>query len=247
MLDHLIYRAGSRSLALASVTVTLDLDGAAAQDAAAAATESSEHIRTIKPALPLMDRDLFLKLIHLDLQAHPPAAAVIAIHLSAEPGDRSKVQLGLFSPQLPEPTRLDITLARIAALVGEEHVGRARLLDTHRPDSFVVERFTSPSNLKTQTACTAEGILALRKLRPSLPLSMRLQEDRPIAFPMEGKQYDVVEAHGPWRRSGDWWATTIWSRDEWDVRASTRDGEVLLCVLVHDLLRNQWQLEALYD
>ncbi len=70
----------------------------------------------------------------------------MGIFLSAEPGDRSKVQMGLWSPQLPEPARLDVTLARIAALVGEERVGRPRLLDAHRPDSFQMERFALPSH-----------------------------------------------------------------------------------------------------
>ena len=171
----------------------------------------------------------------------------MAILLSAEPGDRSKVQLGLFSPQLPEPARLDITLARIAALVGEGRVGRPKLLDTHCPDSFVLERFTSPSNLPPRVVTPSAGTIALRRMRPPLVLPLRLRDGRPAAFPLEGQHYEVKEAYGPWRQSGDWWSGTIWSRDEWDVRASTREGTVMLCVLVHDLLRKHWQLEAVYD
>ncbi len=247
MLDQLIQRAGARSLALASVTVKLQLDGAVAQDAADVSVDASEHVRTVKPALPLMDRDLLLKLLHLDLQAHAPSAAVTAIHLSAEPGDRSTVQLGLFSPQLPEPTRLDITLARIAALVGEDRVGRIRLLDTHRPDGFVMERFTSPSSLTARHSSAAAGVIGLRRMRPPLILTMRSNDGKPVAFQLEGRQYAVNEAYGPWRHSGEWWSATVWAHDEWDVRAATHEGDVLLCVLVHDLLRKHWQLEALYD
>ena len=114
MLDQLLARAASRAFALASVRVKLGLDG------------GGEHERTIKPALPVLQREVLLKLLHLDLQAHPPAAGVVNIHAHGEPGDRSRVQLGLFAPQLPEPLRLDVTLARIAALVGEERMGRAR-------------------------------------------------------------------------------------------------------------------------
>ncbi len=247
MLDQLIQRAGARSLALASVTVKLQLDGAVAQDATDASADASEHIRTLKPALPLMDRDLLLKLIHLDLQAHAPSAAVTAIHVSAEPGDRSKVQFGLFSPQLPEPTRLDITLARIAALVGEDRVGRIRLLDTHRPDAFVMERFTSPSSLAARQSSDAVGVIGVRRLRPPLALAMRSNDGRPAAFPLEGRHYAVNEAYGPWRRSGEWWSDALWAHEEWDVSAATREGDVLLCVLAHDLLHKCWQLEALYD
>jgi protein ImuB len=30
----------------------------------------------------------------------------------------------------------------------------------------------------------------------------------------------VLNAAGPWRSSGDWWTTTIWNRDEWDIALS---------------------------
>jgi protein ImuB len=65
--------------------------------------------------------------------------------LQAEPGSTSKVQLGLFSPQMPEPARLDVTLARIRAIVGEQNVGCAVLRDTHEPDGFRMEPFCLPS------------------------------------------------------------------------------------------------------
>src|SRR5206468_4396430 len=122
MLEQLVLRAAARVLALASVCVELKLEG------------GGTHMRTVRPALPSNDRQMWLKLLHLDLEAHPPAAAVLGIGLTAEPGSTSKVQMGLFSPQLPEPMRLDVTLARIKAIVGEDCVGRAVLEDTHRTD-----------------------------------------------------------------------------------------------------------------
>ncbi len=134
MLDQLIVRAQARILALASITLHLDLEGGLA------------HSCTVRPALPNIDRKLWLKLIHLDLQAHPPQAAILSLTLSAQPGSTSKVQLGLFSPQVPEPMRLDVTLARIRSIVGEGCVGQAVLKDTHRPDAFRVEPFVVPAS-----------------------------------------------------------------------------------------------------
>src|SRR6202012_508940 len=116
-----------------SVTITMHLDG------------GGSHIRTGRPALPSNDRQLWLKLLHLNLEAHPPEAAILVVDLHAEPGNTSKVQLGLFSPQLPEPGRLDVTLARIAAVVGEDNVGRAVLEDTHAREAFRMEPFRVPS------------------------------------------------------------------------------------------------------
>ncbi len=239
MLDQIILRAQAHALALATLTLRLILD------------DAPDHLRTLKPALPLTDRTILLKLLHLDLQAHPPAAGVLALHLHAEPGVRTKVQAGLFSPQLPEPARLDITLARIAALVGEDRVGSPRLLDTHRPEAFVLERFTiqerfsAPTNSPPTT--TQPLALALRRLRPPVPLRMHLDVTQPGSFFFEATRYTVVKAFGPFRQSGDWWSPRVWSREEWDVHATTPDSHQLLCVLVHDLLRKQWQLEALYD
>ena len=130
MLDQLILRAKARVLALASVTVALTLE------------DKEPHTRAVRPALPTNDKQLWVKLIHLDLEAHPPQAAILSLTLSAEPGSTSKVQLGLFSPQLPEPMRLDVTLARIRAIVGDECVGRAVLTDTHQQKGFRMEPFT---------------------------------------------------------------------------------------------------------
>ena len=121
MLDQLIVRAQGHILALAAITLHLDLDG------------GPPHTRAVRPALPNNERQLWLKLIHLDLQAHPPQAAILALTLTAQPGSTSKVQLGLFSPQVPEPMRLDVTLARIRSIVGEDCAGQAVLKDTHPP------------------------------------------------------------------------------------------------------------------
>ncbi len=233
MLDQLLTRAQNRAFAIASVTAKLKLDG------------GGEHERTVKPALPVLQREVLLKLLHLDLQAHPPPSGVMSVFLQAKPGDRSKVQIGLFAPQLPESMRLDVTLARIAALVGEEQVGRAQLLDTYRPDRFSMERFTVPTS--PPQAVQAGRAVALRRCRPPFELSVQPEGARPSSFFFHGKRYIVRQAYGPWRKSGDWWSSELWSREEWDVCASTEADETLLCLITHDLLHRQWQLEALYD
>ena len=235
MLDQLLARAQNRAFALASITIRLGLDG------------GGEHERTIKPALPVLQREILLRLLHLDLQTHPPPAGVINIFAHAEPGDRSKVQLGLFVPQLPEPLRLDVTLARIAALIGEERVGRAVLRDTHRPDSFIMERFVPTSTPKETKARHAA---ALRRCRPPIELSVQHEGRRLTLFFLHGKRYTVQKVYGPWRGSGNWWSSEVWSREEWDVRATygkAPSDETLLCLITHDLLSHRWQLEALYD
>jgi protein ImuB len=230
----MILRATARVLALASVSITLTLEGGTA------------HTRTVRPALPTNDRQLWIKLLHLDLEAHPPQAPILVVQLDAEPGTTSQVQLGLFSPQLPEPSRLDVTLARIRAIVGDGNVGSAVLRDTHQPDSFRMEPFsvsaTEPSVLPPPSLFTA-----VRRIRPAEAIAVTLQNKRPKAFVFRQERYSVERAFGPWRASDEWWSRTTWRCEQWDLVAHADNGIVLCCCLVRDLLREQWQMAALYD
>jgi protein ImuB len=234
MLEQLILRAKARILALASVTITLTLDGA------------GMHARTVRPALPTNDKALWLKLLQLDLEAHPPQSSILAVVLHAEPGSTSKVQLGLFSPQLPEPGRLDVTLARIRAIVGEDNVGRAVLQDTHAPESFRMEPFRVPSGSSAMTA-SPHPRSSMRQLRPPEPASVSLQNTRPTTFFFRERRYAIEHAYGPWLVGGDWWSQTLWGMAQWDLVARAQDGSLLCCCVMHDLMQNRWQMAAFYD
>jgi protein ImuB len=234
MLDQLILRAKARIFALASVTIVLTLDG------------GGTHIRTVRPALPTTDKQLWIKLIHLDLEAHPPPAAILGLTLTAEPGSTSKVQLGLFSPQLPEAARLDVALARIRAIVGEECVGRAVLQDTHASEGFRMEPFTVPSG-DSAAVVSSQPRAPMRRLRPPETTSVTLQNHRPTTFFFRERRYMVERAYGPWLTGGDWWNQTLWGLEQWDLVARALDGSMICCCMTRDLLQNLWQMVAFYD
>lgn len=233
MLEQLIMRAVNRALALASVTVELSLEGGAT------------HVRTVKPALPMTDRQLWLKLIHLDLEAHPPGAAILALKVTAEPGSTSKVQLGLFSPQLPEAGRLDVTLARIRAIVGEEHVGRPVLKDTHQRDDFRMVPFSVPTGRAPEMTDSRQST-AVRQLRPVESLTVSMRDGKLDAFFFRGKRYAIERAYGPWLTSGNWWSGSRWSVEQWDLIARSGE-ECLSCCAVRDLLQGRWMMAGVYD
>lgn len=233
MLEQLILRARARIVALASVTVTLHLDGGAS------------HARTVRPAQPTDDKQLWLKLLHLDLEAHPPQAAILTVVLHAEPGNTSKVQPGLFAPQLPEPGRLDVTLARIAALVGEGNVGQAVLHDTHTPEGFHIEPFQISSAMSEPLS--SQSHVCLRQLRPPLPMSVLLESGRPRSFYFRNQRCIVEQAYGPWLKGGEWWNEAIWGQEQWDLVARVQDGTLLFCCVVREIMQDQWQVVALYD
>jgi len=233
MLQQLITRATARVLALGTVTITLFLEG------------DSSHTRTVRPALPSNDKQLWIKLLHLDLEAHPPSAPILSLALTAEPGSTSKVQLGLFSPQLPEPDRLDVTLARIRAIVGDECVGSPVLKDTHQQDAFRMEPFTVSSTASTND--TTRATSAVRQLRPAESVSVTLCNQQPTGFSFRHKRYDVEHAYGPWAAGGEWWNPMLWELEHWDLIARSKDGSLLCCCLVRDIRQNVYQMVALYD
>jgi protein ImuB len=233
MMDCLVERATRRAMALASIAIEMKLEG------------GQVHRGSLRPALASVDRKFLLKLLQLEIAAHPPPAAVTALILTAEAGQSSKVQLGLFAPQTPEPSRLDVTLARLKAIVGDGRIGSPVLEDTHRPGSFRIEIFTVGGKPDTQQADCPR--LALRRMRPPAPVRVALHAMRPVSFRDREHIYDVTAAYGPWRTSGCWWSVEEWTAEEWDVLAVNDKGASVACLLVCDGLRKEWRLEAFYD
>ena len=230
IIESLVTRAAGHALSLAQLSITLRLEG------------GQNHSLTLRPALPTTDRKFLLKLLQIELAAHPPKAAILALTIAAEPGHASTVQLGLFLPQLPEPSRLDVTLARLKALVGEDRVGSPVLDDTHCPDAFHMEAFALLTSNKAMT--DRKPRMALRRLRPPHPVRVFCLDQKPVSFHDGQHNYSIAVAYGPWRTSGCWWAAGDWDRDEWDVLIAQEQSAHLL---VNDRRQNRWHLEAVYD
>jgi protein ImuB len=252
MLDKLIYLAQGNALSLLSLTLTLHL------------RKGEMHVCRVRPALPSADRKFLLKLLHLELTAHPPRSEVLAMQLEAEPGRPSKEQIGLFSPQLPDTSRLDVTLARIQSIVGEGNVGSPRLQDTHRQDAHTMEAFRvagapakKESRKASRKASKAEaGFLsarmsvriARRRIRPPFPARIVMAGRRPGAVMFAQQSYHVRHAYGPWRSSGQWWNAQAWASEEWEVAlCASGTGALLHCALVRDLVSGMWRVDALFD
>jgi nucleotidyltransferase/DNA polymerase involved in DNA repair len=111
-------------------------------DSRSAHRSPSFFTRTLRLPVPMLDAKIFLKLLQLDLRAHPPGAPIMKIWLSAEPARLRPGQAGLFLPPSPEPEKLELTMARISGIVGGGNVGAVELLDTYRPGGFRMRHFT---------------------------------------------------------------------------------------------------------
>lgn len=268
MLEQLCARLEARALAAQELRLQLMLENGRRSDAALPCFE-----RTIRLPVPLLNPQTFLKLLQLDLKAHPPGAPVVKVVLRMEPAKPRPGQSGLFLPSSPEPEKLELTLARISAVVGEGRAGSPALLDSHRREGFEMRRFTPsavafwsaviesprtrepgrPPNrdvIETSNSCAPDRLVtALRMFRPPLEVKVRCENGKPchISYNKE-KQLSskVLWAAGPWRSSGDWWEHDAWLRDEWDI-AMGQEGGLALYRLVHDLLNRKWMLEGGYD
>uniref|UniRef100_Q01QX1 Nucleotidyltransferase/DNA polymerase involved in DNA repair-like protein n=1 Tax=Solibacter usitatus (strain Ellin6076) TaxID=234267 RepID=Q01QX1_SOLUE len=179
------------------------------------------HERTLRLPVPSLDTKAFLKLLQLDLEAHPPAAPIVHLWMGVNPVKPQSAQTGLFIPVAPEPVKLELTLARIQAFVGEGRVGTPELLDTHRPDAFRVNSFGRESATVVRAGKTMEAPrLALRVFRPARAARVALASGQPSFVMADGVRGKVLELAGPWRTSGDWWTIDPWHRDEWDISLS---------------------------
>jgi protein ImuB len=249
LLEQVCARLAARALGTQELRLALELENFSSLN------RGEKFKRTLRLPLPMLDPKLFLKLLQLDLNAHPPGAPIIKIHLAAEPARQRSVQGGLFLPPSPEPEKLELTLARISGIVGESRVGSMELLDTHRAEGFRMRRFVPGAaqlNQKQKHSDAEEeksAVAALRIFRPPLRAKVALESGGPAHVACAKKkevQGVVLWKAGPWRSSGDWWEREAWSRDEWDI-ALQNETDVALYRLVHDLLGGGWFVEGMYD
>ncbi len=233
MTDTLLERAKARARALASLRVVLNLDG------------GKHHERIVRPALPLEDKPTLLKLLQLDLETHPPGAAILSLELHAQSAVPYRAQHGLFLPQAPEPGRLEVLLARLRKLLGEERVGSMELKDDHRPNAFRVVPFVPPPPKRSEQPALAVAT-ALRVCRPPQTIGVVFTGCVPAGIFWDGQRYAVREIAGPWRVSGQWWSEANWCREEWDVRLATESVE-RMCRIAFDPRSRCWYVQGTYD
>jgi protein ImuB len=229
VLEPLGDRLVSRGRRAAALTLELQL------------VDGRTHRRTLKPAAPSAEPRTWRTLLLLDLETHPPQEAIAAIRIEAEPTPARSVQFSLLDPVLPSPERLAETMARLHEWTEGGRSGAPALLDTHRPDAFVVGTFSPGPRTATSAATTAAPRAALRAYRPPLPAEVTLRDGGPGYVVAPGIRGAVGDRAGPWRVSGDWWDVAF-CREEWDVAVGPS-----VYRLFHDRRREAWFVEGELD
>ena len=152
LLDQLCARLEARSLAATSFCLRLDLQDSDEEEPenveiwrqnSTAKIDSKTFEKILCLPVPMRDSKTLLKLLRLQLQADSPHGSIVKISLAAEPARPRAGQKGLFVPDAPDPEKLEVTIARLAGLVGNSNVGSPQLVDTHRPGEFRMASYVS--------------------------------------------------------------------------------------------------------
>ena len=102
-------------------------------------TDRTTYARTLGLPAPMRDPRVLRTLLLLDLESHPPPAAVDVVTIEIDPAPGRIVQYSLLERPVPSPETLATLMARLGALVGDTRCGSALILDTHRPDGWTMK------------------------------------------------------------------------------------------------------------
>ena len=190
--------------------------------------------RSLQLPAPMCDARTFRTLLLLDLESHPPPAAIERVVVAVDPTPARVVQFSLLARPLPSPEQLSTLMARLAALMGEDRCGSPVAVNTWRPGAFEMQPFNPGigdwgsgigGNRPTRANAPSPGgdaaspipdprspRVALRRFRVPIPARVRVDHDVPTHVRMDRRGLSggrVDTCAGPWRSSGGWWTAQL--------------------------------------
>jgi hypothetical protein len=228
------------------------------------------HERSLQLPAPMRDARTLRTLALLDLESHPPAAAVDRVVVAVDPTPGRIVQYSLITRPLPSPEQISTLMARLNALMGDGRCGAPATVDSWQPGAFALRPFApDDSNVPSEPSEPNEStapIMALRRFRLPIPARVHVDAGKPARVTTDRRGLSggrVDQCAGPWRTSGAWWDddggvtnhrssgsglanrsfSGGWDRDEWDVTLA--DGATYRVFRERD--SNHWFLEGVID
>jgi protein ImuB len=193
------------------------------------------HERSLQLPAPMRDARTLRTLALLDLESHPPAAAIDRVVVAVDPTPGRVIQFSLLSRPLPSSEQLSTLMARLTALMGEDRCGSAVTIDSWQPGAFEMKPFAPRDSndihppeprshggmkflkerLRVSVSPWPVGVkdaarphVAVRRFRFPVAARVRVECGVPVRVTTErrGLNGGKVEAYaGPWRASGGWW------------------------------------------
>jgi protein ImuB len=186
--------------------------------------------RRLQLPSPMRDVRALRTLVLLDLESHPPPAAIDRVAIIDDPTPGRIVQHTLYARAQPAPEQVSTLVARLGALMGQDRLGVPVIVDSHRPGAFAMQPFAveydddhrrarkarreisqiQNPELQHQPQATSHQPLvsALRRCRQPVPARVTIGAGRPLRVMTDRRGFaggSVVAAAGPWRISGEWW------------------------------------------
>ena len=238
--------------------------------------DRSTHTRLLQLPAPMRDPRVLRTLLLLDLESHPPAAAIDIVTIEVDPAPARIVQFSLLERAIPSPETLATLTARLGALVGEDRCGTPVLVDTHRPDAFEMQRFNPsdraplriPRTLESPNPGTLEpvphagsgpahrrtlefpaaGALLLRRFRPAVAVRVSVERGRPVSVAIDRRGMPGGRVT---QAAGPWRTSGDWwntSGRHWD-RDEWEVGlsDGSVCRLYCDRETGRWFLDGVFD
>jgi protein ImuB len=206
------------------------------------------HERSLQLPAPIRDARTLRTLALLDLESHPPAAAIDRVVVAVDPTPARVLQFSLLARPLPSPEQISTLMARLTALMGEGRCGAPAVVDTWQPGAFAMTPFAprdssvihphglrlhdlrvsvSPWPVEVNEAANTPSV-ALRRFRFPVPARVRADQGKPsrVAADRRGVSGGRVEmCAGPWRTSGGWWTDLRVSVSPWPVAVKAWDRD----------------------
>jgi protein ImuB len=230
-------------------------------------------MRSLQLPSPMRDMRTLRTLALLDLESHPPAAAIDRVQVVIDPTPGRVLQHNLFARAQPTAEQISTLLARLGALMGQDRIGAPVVVDSFRPGAFAMTPFKTDHDSSRADRGAAASIpdpesrlmSALHRCREPVPARVTVAGGRPARVTTDRRGFDgglVLQCAGPWRTSGEWWSgrsglsglsglsrpsagsrQAAWNRDEWDVALG--DGAVYR--IFRDRDSDRWFIDAIVD
>jgi protein ImuB len=177
------------------------------------------YARRLDLPSPIRDVRTLRTLALLDLDAHPPTAAIDRVTIVIDPTPGRVLQHALFTRAHPTPEQLSALVARLGALMGQDRFGAPVAIDSYRPGAFAMRAFATdheagraapnPPHLPGAIAS------AMRRCRHPVPARVAVDAGRPARVTTDRRGFaggSVLHCVGPWRSSGEWWKFDVRSQ-----------------------------------
>jgi hypothetical protein len=207
------------------------------------------HERSLQLPVPIRDARTLRTLALLDLESHPPSAAIDRVVVAVDPTPGRVVQFSLLTRPLPSPEQVSTLMARLSALMGDERCGSPVVVDSWQPGRFAMKPFAPVDGHVLHASAPAHPAVALRRFRAPVAARVRVEDGKPARMTTDRRGLSGGRVHtcgGPWRTSGAWWiggGAGPWDRDEWDV--TLNDDATYRIFRERDT--NHWFIEGIVD